>query len=40
MVPADAGTRLFRDLMGRVNAAISQHSDAVLWCVAGRTVAL
>jgi adenosylcobinamide kinase/adenosylcobinamide-phosphate guanylyltransferase len=40
VVPADAGTRLFRDLMGRVNAAISHRCDSVLWCVAGRTVAL
>ncbi|ONI69900.1 adenosylcobinamide kinase/adenosylcobinamide phosphate guanyltransferase [Kribbella sp. ALI-6-A] len=40
VVPADAGTRLFRDLMGRLNATISRHSDTVLWCVAGRTVAL
>ncbi|WP_020387618.1 bifunctional adenosylcobinamide kinase/adenosylcobinamide-phosphate guanylyltransferase [Kribbella catacumbae] len=40
VVPADAGTRLFRDLMGRVNAAVSQSSDSVLWCVAGRTIAL
>jgi adenosylcobinamide kinase/adenosylcobinamide-phosphate guanylyltransferase len=40
VVPADAGTRLFRDLMGRVNTAISHHSDNVLWCVAGRAVAL
>ncbi|GAB2583078.1 bifunctional adenosylcobinamide kinase/adenosylcobinamide-phosphate guanylyltransferase [Kribbella endophytica] len=40
VVPADAGTRLFRDLMGRVNATISRESDTVLWCVAGRTVTL
>lgn len=40
VVPADAGTRLFRDLMGRVNTTISHRSDTVLWCVAGRTVAL
>lgn len=40
VVPADAGTRLFRDLMGRVNTTISHHSDTVLWSVAGRTVAL
>ncbi len=40
VVPADAGTRLFRDLMGRVNATISRESDTVLWCVAGRTVSL
>ncbi|WP_432949161.1 bifunctional adenosylcobinamide kinase/adenosylcobinamide-phosphate guanylyltransferase [Kribbella sp. CA-253562] len=40
VVPADAGTRLFRDLMGRLNATISRQSDTVLWCIAGRTVAL
>ncbi|GAA1561747.1 hypothetical protein GCM10009789_13750 [Kribbella sancticallisti] len=40
VVPADAGTRLFRDLMGRVNTTISRRSDTVLWCTAGRTVAL
>jgi adenosylcobinamide kinase / adenosylcobinamide-phosphate guanylyltransferase len=40
VVPADAGTRLYRDLMGRVNATIARRSDSVLWCVAGRTVAL
>ncbi|MEV6284971.1 bifunctional adenosylcobinamide kinase/adenosylcobinamide-phosphate guanylyltransferase [Kribbella sp. NPDC051770] len=40
LVPADAGTRLFRDLMGRLNATISRESDLVLWCVAGRTIAL
>jgi adenosylcobinamide kinase/adenosylcobinamide-phosphate guanylyltransferase len=40
VVPADAGTRLYRDLMGRVNATIARRSDSVLWCVAGRTVGL
>lgn len=40
VVPADTGTRLFRDLMGRVNTSISHHSDTVLWCVAGRVTAL
>ena len=40
VVPADPGTRLFRDLMGRVNTTIAHHSDTVLWCVAGRTTAL
>ena len=40
VVPADAGTRLYRDLMGRVNATIARRSDSVLWCVAGRTVTL
>jgi adenosylcobinamide kinase/adenosylcobinamide-phosphate guanylyltransferase len=40
VVPADAGTRLFRDLMGRVNTSISHRSDAVLLTVAGRTIPL
>ncbi|MEU0096192.1 bifunctional adenosylcobinamide kinase/adenosylcobinamide-phosphate guanylyltransferase [Kribbella sp. NPDC006257] len=40
VVPADAGTRLYRDLMGRLNATISRHSTTVLWCVAGRTITL
>ncbi|MEV8372426.1 bifunctional adenosylcobinamide kinase/adenosylcobinamide-phosphate guanylyltransferase [Kribbella sp. NPDC056861] len=40
VVPADAGTRLYRDLMGRVNATLARRSESVLWCVAGRTVAL
>jgi adenosylcobinamide kinase/adenosylcobinamide-phosphate guanylyltransferase len=40
VVPADAGTRLYRDLMGRLNATISHHSTTVLWCVAGRTITL
>jgi adenosylcobinamide kinase/adenosylcobinamide-phosphate guanylyltransferase len=40
VVPADAGTRLFRDLMGRLNTAISLRSDTVLWTVAGRTLPL
>ena len=37
VVPADAGTRLFRDLMGRLNTTISLASDQVLWTIAGRT---
>jgi adenosylcobinamide kinase/adenosylcobinamide-phosphate guanylyltransferase len=40
VVPADAGTRLFRDLMGRLNTAISLASDQVLWTIAGRTLPL
>jgi adenosylcobinamide kinase/adenosylcobinamide-phosphate guanylyltransferase len=40
VVPADPGTRLFRDLMGRLNTTISLHSDTVLWTIAGRTVPL
>ena len=40
VVPADPGTRLFRDLMGRLNTSISHHSDTVLWCTAGRVIVL
>jgi adenosylcobinamide kinase / adenosylcobinamide-phosphate guanylyltransferase len=40
VVPADAGTRMFRDLMGRLNTAISLASDQVLWTIAGRTLPL
>jgi adenosylcobinamide kinase/adenosylcobinamide-phosphate guanylyltransferase len=40
IVPADAGTRLFRDLMGRLNTTISLASDEVLWTIAGRTIPL
>jgi adenosylcobinamide kinase/adenosylcobinamide-phosphate guanylyltransferase len=40
VVPADAGTRLYRDLMGRVNAILARRSETVLWCVAGRTIPL
>jgi adenosylcobinamide kinase / adenosylcobinamide-phosphate guanylyltransferase len=40
VVPADAGTRLFRDLMGRLNTTISLRSDAALWTIAGRTLPL
>jgi adenosylcobinamide kinase/adenosylcobinamide-phosphate guanylyltransferase len=40
VVPADAGSRLYRDLMGRVNATLARRSETVLWCVAGRTVTL
>ncbi|MEU4198294.1 bifunctional adenosylcobinamide kinase/adenosylcobinamide-phosphate guanylyltransferase [Kribbella sp. NPDC026611] len=40
IVPADPGTRLFRDLMGRLNTTISLTSDTVLWTVAGRTLPL
>ncbi|WP_328998611.1 bifunctional adenosylcobinamide kinase/adenosylcobinamide-phosphate guanylyltransferase [Kribbella sp. NBC_00709] len=40
IVPADAGTRLFRDLMGRLNTTISLASDQVLWTIAGRTLPL
>ena len=40
VVPADPGTRLFRDLMGRLNTTISLNSDQVLWTIAGRTLPL
>ncbi|TCC65901.1 bifunctional adenosylcobinamide kinase/adenosylcobinamide-phosphate guanylyltransferase [Kribbella pittospori] len=40
VVPADPGTRLFRDLMGRLNTTISLASDEVLWTIAGRTLPL
>jgi len=40
VVPADPGTRLFRDLMGRLNTTIAHHSTSVLLCTAGRTTAL
>ncbi|WP_433167784.1 bifunctional adenosylcobinamide kinase/adenosylcobinamide-phosphate guanylyltransferase [Kribbella sp. CA-247076] len=40
VVPADAGTRLFRDLMGRLNTTISLRSDQALWTIAGRTLPL
>ena len=40
VVPADPGTRLFRDLMGRLNTTISLTSDQVLWTIAGRTLPL
>jgi adenosylcobinamide kinase / adenosylcobinamide-phosphate guanylyltransferase len=40
IVPADPGTRLFRDLMGRLNTTVSLASDTVLWTVAGRTLPL
>ncbi|MFD7158662.1 bifunctional adenosylcobinamide kinase/adenosylcobinamide-phosphate guanylyltransferase [Kribbella sp. NPDC059898] len=40
IVPADPATRLFRDLMGRLNTTISLASDQVLWTIAGRTMPL
>ncbi len=40
VVPATASGRLFRDLMGRLNAAISAASDDVTLLVAGRPVRL
>ncbi|WP_427894933.1 bifunctional adenosylcobinamide kinase/adenosylcobinamide-phosphate guanylyltransferase [Kribbella sp. GL6] len=40
IVPADPATRLFRDLMGRLNTTISLASTQVLWTIAGRTIPL
>ncbi|MEU4601887.1 bifunctional adenosylcobinamide kinase/adenosylcobinamide-phosphate guanylyltransferase [Kribbella sp. NPDC023972] len=40
VVPADPGTRLFRDLMGRLNTTISLRSTTALWTIAGRTLPL
>jgi adenosylcobinamide kinase/adenosylcobinamide-phosphate guanylyltransferase len=40
IVPADPGTRLFRDLMGRLNTPNSPASDQVHWTIAGRTLPL
>jgi adenosylcobinamide kinase/adenosylcobinamide-phosphate guanylyltransferase len=40
IVPADPGTRLFRDLMGSLNTTISLASDQALWTIAGRTLPL
>jgi len=40
VVPADPGTRLFRDLMGRLNTAISLASAQALYTIAGRTLPL
>lgn len=40
IVPADPGTRLFRDLMGRLNTTVSLASDQALWTIAGRTLPL
>ncbi|GAA0605912.1 bifunctional adenosylcobinamide kinase/adenosylcobinamide-phosphate guanylyltransferase [Kribbella sandramycini] len=40
VVPADPGTRLFRDLMGRLNTAISLTSTTALYTIAGRTLPL
>ena len=40
IVPADHGTRLFRDLMGHLNTSISLASDQALYTIAGRTLPL
>ena len=40
VVPATASGRLFRDLLGRLNAQIAAQSETVLLTVAGLTVPL
>ncbi|QNG21478.1 bifunctional adenosylcobinamide kinase/adenosylcobinamide-phosphate guanylyltransferase [Rhodococcus triatomae] len=40
VVPASASGRLFRDLLGRVNAAVAERSDTVTLLVAGLPVPL
>lgn len=40
IVPADRGTRLFRDLLGRLNCAIAAQCDEVYLVVAGRFLRL
>lgn len=40
VVPATASGRMFRDAMGRVNAAVAAETEDVRWCVAGRVVRL
>lgn len=40
VVPATASGRLFRDAMGRLNAAVAAATEDVRWCVAGRVVRL
>ena len=40
VVPATASGRRFRDVMGRLNAAICAETEDVRWCVAGRVVPL
>jgi adenosylcobinamide kinase/adenosylcobinamide-phosphate guanylyltransferase len=40
IVPDSAGARLFRDLLGQLNARIAAESDEVLLMVAGRAVRL
>jgi adenosylcobinamide kinase/adenosylcobinamide-phosphate guanylyltransferase len=40
LVPDTASGRRFRDLMGRLNAAVAAETEDVRWCVAGRVVPL
>lgn len=40
VVPDTASGRRFRDVMGRLNAAVAAHTEDVRWCVAGRVTPL
>lgn len=40
IVPADAGTRRYRDLLGGVNRVVVAHAEAAWLLVAGRVLAL
>lgn len=40
VVPDTASGRRFRDLMGRLNAAVAAQTEDVRWCVAGRVTRL
>lgn len=40
VVPDTASGRRFRDLMGRLNAAVAAETEDVRWCVAGRVTSL
>jgi adenosylcobinamide kinase/adenosylcobinamide-phosphate guanylyltransferase len=40
VVPESASGRRFRDVMGRLNAAMAAETEDVRWCVAGRVTSL
>ena len=40
VVPESASGRRFRDVMGRLNAAVAAETEDVRWCVAGRVTSL
>ena len=40
VVPETASGRRFRDVMGRLNAAVAAQTEDVRWCVAGRVTRL
>ncbi|HEU4511579.1 MAG TPA: bifunctional adenosylcobinamide kinase/adenosylcobinamide-phosphate guanylyltransferase [Nocardioidaceae bacterium] len=40
VVPETVAGRRFRDLMGRLNAAVAAETEDVRWCVAGRVTSL